>query len=237
MPTRFLFVEGIIGSGKTTTCAFIGDELVRQGMASRVLSEGGDDHTLRIALELPHPNAVWRDTTPDDFIARSLDAWRRYAEQAASSVAVTVCDGLLFHGNLTDLLMMNADAATLHRYAGNILKTLASLQPAVIYLYPSGVARALRAICNARGAGWEAYQINWKTNSPYAVQRGLRGFDGLVRLYQDYRTLCDAIFAELPVPRLGLLNDGDWPAAYAHIRAWLAGILGLAPASLTSQPE
>jgi len=232
--TRFIFVEGMIGCGKTTTCEFIANELQRRGVAARAISEGGEDHVLRIALELAHPNAVWRDTTPADFAARSIRAWQRFVCEVEPSPAVTVCDGLLFHGNLTDLMMMDADPEMLYRSATQILKTLAPLQPTVAYLYQSDVAQALHTICDTRGRDWEAYQVNWKTSSPYALQRSLHGFDGLVQLYQAYRALCDAIFAQLSVPKLSLLNDGDWHDAYSRIRRWLTDIEQSTPGSWAS---
>jgi hypothetical protein len=53
------------------------------------------------------------------------------------------------------------------------------------------------------------------------VQRSLQGFEGLVRLYQDYRALCDELFARLELPKLTIRNEGDWPAYYQRILEFL----------------
>jgi hypothetical protein len=66
-----------------------------------------------------------------------------------------------------------------------------------------------------------AYQVNWKVLSPYGVQRSLQGFDGLVQLYQAYRSLCDALFAQLQLPKLAICNEGDWEAYYRDILRFL----------------
>ena len=53
--TRFIFVEGILGAGKSTTAAFLTDRLRRNGIAARFMPEGPTsdepDHPLRVATE------------------------------------------------------------------------------------------------------------------------------------------------------------------------------------------
>jgi hypothetical protein len=223
--TRFIFVEGIMGSGKSTTADFLTEHLRHLQIPARFLAEGPTIeepvHPLRISPELPHPFSVWLDVTVELYIERSLRKWHTFAHEAERSEMVTVCDGLLFHGNMTDLMLMNAAPSLLHAYVMQILETIAVLNPVVIYFYHADIAHALRTICDARGKRWEAYQIDWKIASPYAVQRSLQGFDGLVLLYQAYRALCDDLFTQLPLPKLAILNEGNWEEYYRDILAFL----------------
>jgi len=223
--TRFIFVEGIMGTGKSTTAWFLCDRLRQHGAAARFVLEGPTidepEHPLRVATELPHPNGAWLDVTVEEFIERSLQKWRSFVRDASQSAVVTVCDGLLFHGNMTDLLLMNAEPAILQRYVTQVVQIIDDLNPVVIYFYHADIARALRKICDERGSAWEAYQVNWKVSSPYGAQRSLQGLDGLVRLYQDYRAVCDDIFAQLALPKLAILNEGDWASYYLEILAFL----------------
>lgn len=223
--TRFIFVEGIMGAGKSTTAWFLTEQINGNRLAARFLAEGPTidepEHPLRIATTLPHPQGVWLDITIEQFIELSLQRWRNFAQEARQSSTVTVCDGLLFHGNMTDLLLMNAEPEILRYYIEQIIKSIAALNPVIIYLYQADIAHALRAICEARGSKWEAYQVNWKTGSPYAVQSSLHGFEGLVQLYQNYRDLCDDIFARLELPKLAILNEGNWDEYYRAILTFL----------------
>jgi len=99
--TKFIFIEGIMGSGKSTTALFLTEHLQKNGIAAQFMSEGGP---LRVALDLPHPNGVWLDVTIEEYIELSLLKWRAFAQEARQCEMVTACDGLLFHGNMTDLL-------------------------------------------------------------------------------------------------------------------------------------
>ena len=223
--TRFIFVEGIMGSGKTTTAWFLTEQLQRHGIAARFLLEGPTadepDHPLRVATELPHPNGVWLDVTVEEYIQLSLRKWRTYAQEAQQSTIVTACDGLLFHGNMTDLLLMNAASEVLRTYVAQVIETISDLNPVVIYFTHPDIAHALRSICDARGSEWEEYQVNWKVLSPYGVERSLSGFDGLVQLYQSYCALCNEIFAQLTLPKLAIRNEGDWARYYQKILSFL----------------
>ncbi len=223
--TRFIFVEGIMGSGKSTTAEFLTAQIRQHGIAARFLAEGPTieelEHPLRIATEFPHPNGIWLDLTVDEFIERSLQKWHNFVQEAQQSATVTICDGLLFHGNMTDLLLMNAELPVLHQYVSQVIECLLDLHPVVIYFYHNDIARAIRTICDERGNTWEAYQVNWKVASPYGVQRSLQGFDGLVQLYQNYRELCDDIFAQLALPKLAICNEGNWATYYHDILTFL----------------
>ena len=89
--TRFIFVEGLMGAGKSTTAEFVTTQLERNGIAAHFLLEGPtiDDpyHPLRVATDLPHPNAAWRDVTIEGFIARSMAKWHTFACQAQQSAS------------------------------------------------------------------------------------------------------------------------------------------------------
>ena len=158
--TKLIVVEGIMGAGKSTTAGFITDQLRRHQYAARFLPEGPTDtepdHPLRIATALPHPHAPWRDVTVAEFRELSLGKWARFVRAAQQSVTITVCDGLLFHGNMTDLLLMNAEPPVLHDYVRQVIEVTHSLKPVVIYFYHADVSRALRAVSDALGSEWEA---------------------------------------------------------------------------------
>ena len=210
--TRLIFVEGLMGSGKSTTAAFIARQVQRGGLPVRHLPEGGAGHAIRMMGELAHPFQPWRDVTSAQYRARSLGKWRAFAAEARRSAAVTVCDGQLFHGNMTDLLLMDAESAAIRAYVHDILAIVRDLRPALVYLYQDDLERALRTVCAARGRGWTRYQVSWKLRSPYGRRRHLAGFAGLVALYRAYRELTDATVAGLDIATLALENAaGDWP--------------------------
>lgn len=86
--TRFIFVEGIMGSGKSTTAWFLTEQLQNNGFSAHFLAEGPTidqlEHPLRVATTLPHPNAVWLDIGVEMYIALSLQKWRDFVHMLIS---------------------------------------------------------------------------------------------------------------------------------------------------------
>ncbi len=122
---------------------------------------------------------------------------------------------------MTDLMLMDAGPPVLREYVERMVESIRALDPAVVYRRRADVGRALRRVCDERGARWEEYQVGWKVGSPYGVRRGLRGFEGLVELYQEYVAVCDDIFARLSTPKLAVGNQGGWDLRYRQILAFL----------------
>jgi Fe-S cluster assembly ATPase SufC len=137
--TRLVFVEGIMGSGKSTTARFLTEHLQYNQIAARFVLEGPTveepDHPLRVATDFPHPNRIWLDVTIEHYIERSLLKWHNFVQEARRSPVTTICDGLLFHGNMTDLMLMNAKPHVLHRYVGQVIECIQYLHPVLIYFY------------------------------------------------------------------------------------------------------
>lgn len=219
LAARLVFVEGLPGAGKTT----IGKWLADHHPGWRFLEEGPTFerpvHPLRVNSKLEHPMAVWQDLSAMEYPAFSLGLWRDFVASATGSV---VCDGLLFHGNMTDLMLVDAPRELICDYVHAILDTVQALDPAVIYMRQPDVTGALRATCEHRGEGWQQYQVDWKMSSPYARRRGLAGFEGMVRLYEEYVAICDELFDGLTVPRLRVELDGDWTSVRRDILSFLA---------------
>lgn len=215
---RLVIVEGIMGSGKSTTMRFIAKHLQEAGRPAVHIHERTDPHPVRATDELEHWFEPWRDTTPEDLADRALARWTTFVEYTQLSTDTPVLDGQLFHGDLTHLLLMEADTALIWGYIRKLATVIAPLNPFVVYLWQEDVEEAIRTVCAERGPEWIDYQVNWKLAAPYCVRHGFVGLDGLISLYCDYRHLTDGLFRELPLAKLAIENSGrDWPAYESRI--------------------
>jgi thymidylate kinase len=212
--TDFIFVEGLMGAGKSTMVERIVESLSAAGHPAFPVWEGPTleepDQPLRLSPTLPHPFAPWEDLTVEGYVEESLRRWRHYVHAQSQDRRVVVCDGLLFHGNMTDLMLMGASYRVLERYVLDVLAVLRPRRPVVVYLHRPDVAEGLNQIIADRGPSWEAYQVSWKLNSPYGRERGLEGLSGLVELYTSYRDVCDKLLQALPVPALQVERSANW---------------------------
>jgi hypothetical protein len=199
---RLVIVEGIMGSGKSTTTLNIAHRLEASGIPAIGITEGADPHPIRFDWDVP-----WSEMPPAELAKASIAKWRAYAETALTQERVSIVDGQLFHGNLTSLLLLEADADLMAAYCREIVAVIKPLGPLLIYFYQGDVDSAIRLISAERGEAWVDYQVKWKLESPYAKRRGLAGLDGLIALYREYRELTDRLFAGLDLPKISIENS------------------------------
>lgn len=231
-----VIVEGIMGSGKSTTMRFVARALAEAGRPAVAIHERTDPHPVRATDELAHWFEPWRDCSAAELAARALARWERFAAEAARGAAVPVLDGQLFHGDLTNLFLMEAGFEELAAYCEAVARAIAALDPLVVYLWQQDVERAIDVVCAERGADWVRYQVDWKLASPYAKRRRLAGQAGLAALYRDYRRVTDALFERLPLDKLAIENSArDWAPYEALVLERLGlGDRGTPPASAVS---
>jgi hypothetical protein len=202
-----------MGSGKSTTMRFIARHLQECGQQALTVHERTEPHPVRATDELEHWFEPWRDTTPQHLADRALARWTAFVETTQDGTAIPVMDGQLFHGDLTHLLLMEAESAQLSAYTKALAAIIAPLDPIVVYFRQEDIEAAIRKVGAERGPEWIEYQLNWKLAAPYCVRRGFKGLDGLISLYREYRHITDELFRQLPVAKLAIENSaGDWPA-------------------------
>src|SRR5262245_55515987 len=170
--SRIVIVEGIMGSGKSTTVLRIADQLQASGVSVLGITEGVSPHPIRFDWDEP-----WEDMPPAQLAKSAIARWRAYANSASSSESITVVDGQLFHGNLTSLFLLDADLALISGYLHEVVAAIKPLRPLLIYFHQDDVDRAIRTIGAERGDAWVTYQVDWKLTSPYAVKHGLAGLE------------------------------------------------------------
>jgi hypothetical protein len=219
---RVVIVEGIMGSGKSTTARYLAQQFHNHQLPAHVVFEGTHPHPVRLLADLPHPFQPWLDETSETYIARSLAKWSSFAERMRETNDIMVFDGQLFHGDFTNLFMMDTAPERLYHYTEHITTTLTSLQPALIYFYQDNLAQALQLVFRARGPEWERYQVDWKMQSPYCVRHNLHEYAGLVQMYTAYRALTDAYVTRMPIATLSIENSaGEWLRYYQDMHTFL----------------
>lgn len=206
-----VIIEGIMGSGKSTTMRFIAKALEDAGRPALAIHERTDPHPVRATDELEHWFEPWRDSTAEQLAHRAVSRWRTFAEETQHSDYAPVLDGQLFHGDLTHLFLMEMSFDELAAYCERLAQVIKPLNPLVVYLRQQNVERAVRIVCAERGEAWVKYQVDWKLKGPYAVRRNLAGLEGLIALYQDYRLMTDALFDRLRLKKMVIENsERDW---------------------------
>ncbi len=219
-PRRKLVIfEGIMGSGKSTSTRWLAQRLAAQGIEARIQVERQYPHPLRATDFAADWFKPWLGHAGRGTGEPPVALWRKFVEEAQGSEAVHVVDGQLFHGDLTNMFLMNMPPEAIAQNVQALARIIRPMRPLLVDFYQSDVDRAIRLTAAERGDELGVrYQVDWKLDYAYAVDRGLEGLDGLSSLYVDYRRLTDRLFEELTIDKIALENSGrDWATYHARI--------------------
>jgi hypothetical protein len=195
----------------------LSSQLATVNRRAESITEMTTPHPVRATDGLAHWYQPWVDVTPTELVERSLRKWRSFVAAAATDEIVRVLDGQLFHGDLTNLFLMDCGSTAIVKYLGAVEEVVLPLTPLLIYFYQDDVDAAIRAIAAQRGVEWVKYQVNWKLQAPYSRRLGLEGLDGLISLYKNYRALTDELYAGLGLAKPAIENSQRTWGAYCDL--------------------
>ncbi len=224
---RLILVEGLPGSGKSTTSSHIAAWLRAAGRSVELLPEKFTGHPLNVGDDL-HPSGdetgerFWQRYTPDSFVQESTDRWHRFVSQATTRNTVYVVDSHPYQSGSRILWQLAAPADQVVAYTRGVERLAMSLSPQLIYLAHTSVDERTRATMALRGPKWTAYAVQVITSSPYAKRHGITGLDGALRLLNDYAGLLDSLAATTILPHLVVTDVATtWQQCAPLLREYL----------------
>jgi hypothetical protein len=213
---RLILVEGMIGSGKTTTAGQLADWLSRRGEDVRAFDEGAADHPIRTR----RVDELLTVPAPDDPGVYSAGQWRRLAERCLRDEQTVILESVFLQNSVMPAFIDGAPVAAVTDICAEIQRQAAPAEPFLVYLRPTDIAAAIARVHEARGEPWSSRNVAYVQDCSWARRRNLRGRDAVVRLYQAWDPVVSELFDRYPFPKLMVPDPHhDWPASLRAICA------------------
>jgi thymidylate kinase len=211
---KLILIEGIPGSGKSTTAQYVSNVLGKNKIIHKWWYEEEKGHPVYIYKDHESLQQVVANLSNGNYrevIDRALEQWEEISSFIQASDEIIIVDSCLF-GYLTwSLFPYNVPIIEIKEYALKVEGLISGCNPQLIYLYQNDIHTALTKICERRSGDTKKNFTNAATGSAYCLSRGLSGFDGLSTYWQDYRVLTDDLFNDLRMSRISINNsEGDW---------------------------
>lgn len=220
--TNLIFIDGILGSGKSTTAQWLWLRLIRNNHDAQWFYEHDTTHPIWHLEEQKSmvETGVIEPSFLDDVI---LSRWGELAAALTGSDKITILESTLLQTTVGFLAAMNLDNQTIKEHVRKLEHAIAGLHPALIYFYQNDVAAALQAICeDRRNDEFDTALIELLGGTPYGKSNQLNDFDGVVRFYQHCREIYDSLLADFPSSKLAIENSGgDWSSYKWQITRFL----------------
>ncbi|MCM1181687.1 MAG: hypothetical protein NC347_15660 [Clostridium sp.] len=146
MKTNLIIVEGLPGSGKSTTAAMIADELNKKGKKVICVDEGVREHP-----------ADYADYDFPDFETerkKILEKWCLFAEGCKKDT-IYVFNCIFLQNPMCETMMrFGMDDSGSQNCISEIAEIIKPLNPVIIYIDQPDVKEAVDCVLDERGNGW-----------------------------------------------------------------------------------
>ncbi|MCM3628347.1 hypothetical protein M3194_13325 [Paenibacillus glycanilyticus] len=152
MKSKLIVIDGMPGSGKTTSAIMVSEQLTKLGVANHCLLEGEPNHPLLI-LDRQF-DSLENEEEADEFIALIQSRYKSFAEDKRKREEVTIIESVMLQDTINTSFHMGMNREKLRQLSASMQEILSPLTPALIYYYQLNPEAQWRYICGIRGNEW-----------------------------------------------------------------------------------
>jgi thymidylate kinase len=226
--TRLILIEGLPGSGKTSTARNIASAVAQSGADCQCYFEWSEDHPIPIGDHLQLAEVMRSSLAREPVMLRD---WQQYVEQWQPEQRVTVMESRFWQSGVMLMYIAGLSKDGVMASSRRLIETIQALKPVLIYYsitQPAAFAARTIQIKDGewRQAGvtgsWSAYIFEAFESQQWFTQRGLCGQAGMAALLEDWSAISRELYEQVPFPKIAIQDPHEnWPVTMEKIRAFL----------------
>lgn len=227
MHHTLLLIDGITGSGKSSTAQYLARQLNLNHMNTRWHHEEEEHHPLwyhEADIETMHSK---KETI------RFMETYPHIVEAFVNTIqedqTIHIIESYYLQDSIRVLFQNNIALQEIRRFFTRINTILATVAPLIIYFHHPDVSTSIRQIWEQRGDTWKTWFIEVDSHTPYVQHRHLSGEVAALTLWNDYQDVTDELLTDVPFPVIRIQAGTDWATVYEtllhtlgipHVRAY-----------------
>lgn len=217
--TKLILIDGITGSGKSTTAQFLANQLKKNGVKVKWYHEEETDHPLGYEEDV---EVFISQAEMEKFLGIIPKLWGQFVKQVRHSDEVHIIESHLMQDTVRILFQNNLEEARIIDFVMEIEDIIKPLNPALIYFHQQDANRSIRKIWERRGAAWKKWFVDSDIQTPYVKSSGLTGEAGVIKLWSDYQNFTNQLFERYHFKKLSMENSvGKWDDYHQQILDFL----------------
>jgi thymidylate kinase len=207
--TKLILVDGISGSGKSTTAHYIYRQIKKNGIKVKWIYEQEKDHPIS---EIDKN----KDESDEDHSKRVLveypKKWNDFVNKIKDDEYIYIVESFLFQDVLYFPHFLNdLDRNVIKEYSHKLINAAKHLDPVIVHLYQKDAKSSMRRNWQRRGDDWKGWVVKSDTDSLYCKNRKLEGDEGSLQIWQDFTDFSVELFKEYKFNKIQIENlEQDW---------------------------
>ena len=219
--SKLILIDGIPGSGKSTTAQQLCLHLVKEGYDARWVYEHEKPHPIFGDFDVGQALQLGADEL-SAFLASITSNWKNLASSVASAGQIVILESAFFQSPVSLQLLLNRTREEIIAHILEVERVIGKAEPGLIYFHQDDVGAALARVISRRGPSFAEFLVDQIRASPYGQARGVASFEGVVEAIKMARILTDHIFEKLGIRKIAIENSaGDWPRYRKVITSFL----------------
>ena len=212
MTNKLVLIEGLPGSGKSSTAVHLGESLLRNGISCRWFLEDSKNHPLDLS-----------DLALQDMSTKLVPLWETFVREAQLDQGTTVMESRLWQNTSLFMYMAEYPIEEIVALQNRVNEVLAPLSPILIYLYQVDIKEGLRNLRELRDEASLKRDLEMTDRYSWFQSRGKSGFSSWLEFFAEWFDVAELLYNLWPYSKCKIENPHDnWETAYSTINAYLS---------------
>ena len=205
--TKLILIEGIPGSGKTTTAVKLAAELSSLGIRCQYFHEWAKDHPIFIGHFENLSKIISSSKSREQSV---LQQWQEFTKKVQQQGTINIIESRFWHTNVQFMYAAGHSEDKVTESSRCIVSVISKLNPLLIYLEPHDIEQHLKWTFqvknkewqeSGREGSWEQWLIGILEQQNWFTDRGLKGHQAVYKFFTEWSLVAERLYAEIPFPK------------------------------------